>query len=120
MSRTQRTLYNLNRMFYEEVTTGQILGFQMFLTSPGPFPTFYDGALRADIGVLTRSNFPGQHKAKQNISSACKDRLVHKNIYMTSASGGATLQVIWSDKLIQVMDSVPTDSEWFTRFMTDL
>ena len=51
---TQGTLYHLTRMFSEEVTTGQNLGFQMFLTSPGPFPTSYDEGLRAALGILTR------------------------------------------------------------------
>ena len=39
---------------------------------------------------------------------------------MASDFGGATSQVIWSDKGIQVMDSAPTDSEWFTHFMIGL
>ena len=39
---------------------------------------------------------------------------------MASASGGATLQVIWSDKGLQVMASSPTESEWVARFMTGL
>ena len=30
------------------------MGFKMFPTSTGPFPTYYDGGLRADLGVLTR------------------------------------------------------------------
>ena len=50
---TQGTLYHLNRMFYEEVTTGQILGFQLFPTSTGPFPYYYDGRIQAALGVLT-------------------------------------------------------------------
>ena len=37
---------------------------------------------------------------------------------MESDSGGATLQVICSDKGLQVMSSSPTESEWFTNFMT--
>ena len=39
---------------------------------------------------------------------------------MDSAYGGAILKVIRSDKGLQVMDSPPTDSEWFTHFMTCL
>ena len=50
-------------------------------------------------------------------SSARKARSVHANIYMASASGGATLQVIRSDKGLQVMDSDLTESECFRRFM---
>ena len=45
---------------------------------------------------------------------------MHENIYMASASGEATTQVIYSDKGTQVMASSPNDSEWFTRFMTGL
>ena len=93
---TQGTLYNITCIFSEEVTTGQNMGFQMFPTSPGPFPTYYDEGLQAALGVLTRSNHPGKHEAKKNISSACKARSVHANIYMDSASGRATPQVICS------------------------
>ena len=46
--------------------------------------------------------------------------MVHANIYMASASGGETLQVIWSDKGLHIMASAPSDSKWFTRFMTGL
>ena len=119
-SRTQGTLYHLTRMFSAEVTTCQNLGFQMFPTSPGPFPTYYYGGLRAALGVLTRSNCPGKHEAKQNISSARKVRLVYADIYMDSDSGEATLRVVWSDKRLQAMASAPTDSEWFTHFMNGL
>ena len=45
---------------------------------------------------------------------------MHANIYMASASGGATSQVIWSEKGLQVMASAFTYSESFTRFMTGL
>ena len=45
----------------EKVATGQNMGFRMFPTSPGPFPTYYYGVMRAAIGVLTRSNIPGKH-----------------------------------------------------------
>ena len=37
----------------------------MFPTSPGPFPNYYDEGLQDYIGVLTQSNFPGKHEAKQ-------------------------------------------------------
>ena len=37
----------------------------MFPTSSVPFPTYYDGVMRADLGVLTRSNRLGKHEAKQ-------------------------------------------------------
>ena len=70
--------------------------------------------------MLTRSNIPGKHEAKQKESSARKARSVHANIYMASASGGATPQVIRSDKGVQVMAGPPTESEWFTRFMPGL
>ena len=52
-------------MFSEEVKTGQNLVFQMFPTSPGPFPTYYDGGMRAAIGVLIQSNYPGKHEANK-------------------------------------------------------
>ena len=39
---------------------------------------------------------------------------------MASDYGGASSQVIWIDKGMQVMASSPTESEWFTYFMTDL
>ena len=39
---------------------------------------------------------------------------------MAGASSGATSQVIWSDKGLQVIASAPTDPKWFTRFMTGL
>ena len=42
---TQGTMYHLTCMFSEEVETDQNLGFQKFPTSPGPFPTYYDGGL---------------------------------------------------------------------------
>ena len=42
-SHTQGTLYHPTHMFSEEVTTGQNMGFKMFPTSPGPFPTYYYG-----------------------------------------------------------------------------
>ena len=105
-------------MFSKEVTTGKNMGFKMFPTSSGLFPTNYDGVLRAAIGVLTRSNFPGKNEPKQKQSSAQKTRLVHTKMYMASASGISTLQVIRSDKGIQFMASAPTESEWFTRFIT--
>ena len=94
LSRTQGTVYHLTCMFYEEFTTVQNMGFQTFLTSPGPFPTYYDGGLRASLGLLTQSNFPGKIEAKIKISFARKARSVHANIYMASASGGSTSQVI--------------------------
>ena len=53
-------------------------------------------------------------------SSACKARSVHANIYMDSASGGSTSQVIRSDKRLQVMATALTDSKDFTHFMTGL
>ena len=84
-------------MFYEEVTTGQNLGFKFFPSSPGPFPIYYDGGIRAAIGVLTRSNRPGKHESKQKNSFARKARSLHANIYMASASGGSIYQVIWSN-----------------------
>ena len=107
-------------MFSEEVKIGQNMGFQMFPTSPGPFSTYYDGVLKADLGVLTRSNRPGKHESKQNKSSVHKAASVHANIYMASASGGETFQFIRSDKGLQFMASYPTESEWFTRFMAGL
>ena len=91
----------------------------MFPTSSVPFPTYYDGVMRADLGVLTRSNRLGKHEAKQK-KSAQNARSVHANIYMASAYGVATLQVIWRDKGIQFMAISPTYSEWFTRFMTGI
>ena len=97
-SHTQLKLYHLARIFSEEVTTGQSLEFQMFPTSPGPFPTYYDGGLRSALGVLS----------------------VHANIYMASDSGGSKSQVIRSVKGLQVMASDPTNSKWFTRFMNGL
>ena len=39
---------------------------------------------------------------------------------MSSDSSGATLQIIPSEKGLQNMASAPTESEWFTRFMTGL
>ena len=92
----------------------------MFPTSPGLFSTHYDGGMQEALGVLTRSNWPGKHEAKQKNPSARKSRSVHANIYMASASGGATSQVIRSYKGIQVMDSDPTESKWFTHFMTGI
>ena len=50
---TQGTLYHHTCMFYKKVTTAKILGFQMFPTSPGPIPTYYDGGLQVALGVLT-------------------------------------------------------------------
>ena len=44
----------------------------MFPTSPGPFPTYFDGGLREALGVLTWSNHPGKHEADQNVTSARK------------------------------------------------
>ena len=57
--RKQVTVYHLTRIFSEDVTTGQNLVFKMFLTSPGPFPTYYDGEMREALGVLTQSNLLG-------------------------------------------------------------
>ena len=96
------------------------MGFQMFSKSPGIFPTYYERGLQAALGLLTPSNFPGKHEAKQNNSSARKARSVHANIYMASISGGETSQVVQSDEGLKVMSSAPTDSKWFTRFMTGL
>ena len=107
-------------MSSEEVTTGHNLGFQIFPTLPVTFPTYYDGGLRAALGVLTRSNRQDKYEAKQNVFSSHKSRWVHANIYMANASDGETLQVIWIDKGLQVMASSPTDSEWFTHFTTGL
>ena len=92
----------------------------MFPTSPGPFPTYYYGGTQSALGVLTRSNLPGKHEAKKNVLFARKAMSLHANIYMSSASGGATSQVIRSDKRLKFMDIYPTDSDWFTGFMTDL
>ena len=39
---------------------------------------------------------------------------------MDIASGGAELQVIWSDIGLHVMAVDPTESEWFTRFMNGI
>ena len=119
-SRTQVILYHLTSMFPEEITTGKNLVFKMFSTLSGTFTTYYDGGLREALGVLTWSNCPGKHEAKQKNSSARKARLVHANIYMASASGEVTSQVIRSDKGLQVMASSPTDSECFTRFTNGL
>ena len=56
----------------------------------------------------------------KKLFSTRKAMLVHSNIYMSSASGGVTSQAIRVDKGLQVMASVPTDYEWFTRFITGL
>ena len=46
--------------------------------------------------------------------------MAHTNIYMAGASGGATSQVNWIYKGLQVISSAPNDSEWFTCFMTGI
>ena len=92
----------------------------MFTTSPYPFLDHYNGGLQESLGVLNQSNSPGKYWAKQNILAARKTRSVHANIYINSSSCGEKLQVIHSDKGLQVMASAPTDSEWFMIFMTSL
>ena len=90
----------------------------MFPTSPGPFPNYYDGELRASCGVLTQSNRSVKHEAKQKNSSARKAGSVYANLFMDSASVGATLQVVWSEKGYKLWILPPPDSDWFTCFMT--
>ena len=92
----------------------------MFPTPPGPFPTYYDIGLQAALGVLNWLIRSSKYEAKQKIPLACKTRLVNANIYIVSASGGSTPQVILSDKGIHVMDSAPNESKWFTRFTNGL
>ena len=83
----------------------------MFTTSPYPFLDHYNGGLQESLGVLNQSNSPGKYWAKQNILAARKTRSVHANIYINSSSCGEKLQVIHSDKGLQVMASAPTDSD---------
>jgi hypothetical protein len=86
----------------------------------GPFPTNYDGGVRAAIGITCHTNMPSNHEAKQKYSSARKARSVNTNIYLASGLDGETPQSIRSDKGHQPISNAPTDSEWFNHFMTGL
>jgi hypothetical protein len=94
-SHSEDTLCNLTRMFLEEVATGRDLGFQMFLMPPRPFPT--QGA-----ASRYRGNDPDQPP------------------WMASAFGGATSQVIRSDKGLQAIANAHANSEWNTCFIIGL
>ena len=61
---TQETLHPLPHIFYEEGTTYQNLGFQIFPKLTVPFPTYYNGRLRAALGVLTRLSCLGKYESK--------------------------------------------------------
>ena len=74
-------------MFHEEFSLGFVYGFQMFPQSKGLFLPEYDGWMRAAIGVLHRSNIPGKHEAKLNLSSSHKEKSVHSDIFTESAIG---------------------------------
>jgi hypothetical protein len=119
-SRSLDTLKGLRRMFKDEIQIGNSLGFKIFPTPMGPFPTHYDGGIRAAIGTICHTNRPGKHEAKQTYSSAHKARSVHANIHLASGLGGATSQAIRSDKGHQPISNTPTESEWFNHFMTGL
>jgi hypothetical protein len=76
--------------------------------------------MHAAIGILHRTNLAGRHEATQKYASARKARSVHANIYMARAGGGATAQATRSDHGHRAIACAPTDSEWFSRFMTGL
>jgi hypothetical protein len=119
-SRALRTVRELRRMFYADLKLGETLGFTMFPEPPGPFPTQYDGGMRAAIGILHRTNLAGRHEARHKYSSARKAQSVQANIYIAHAGGGATAQAIRSVRGHRAIACAPTDSEWFSHFMTGL
>jgi hypothetical protein len=118
--RAPGTIRELTRMFHEELQVGQTLGFCMFPHPMGPFPPRYEGGNRTTIGILYRKNLPGCDEIKQKFSSARKARSVHANMFMASAQGGPTSKAIQSDKGHKTLSATPTDTKWFSQFMTGL
>jgi hypothetical protein len=105
------------RSFLEQVKLGESCSFQMF-NPPGPFGSYYDPGMRAAMGVLHKLQQPGRHEDKIKFSTAWKTRSVHSNLYKASPHGGGSRLVMRSDKRRSFLSRNPTDSEWFSCFMT--
>jgi hypothetical protein len=74
-SRAPGTIRKLTRIFHEELKVGQTLGLCMFPHPMVPFPPIYEGGNRAAIGILYRTNLPGQDKIKHFFRQPAKRAL---------------------------------------------
>lgn len=116
-SRRPGTVAGLNRLFRQQVEVGETFGFSMF-DPLGPFGRDYDSGIRTAIGILSQSQRPGRHEAKQKYSSVRKVRSLSTNVHNASARA-ASENLVWrSEKSRFVATTAPSDSEWHSRFMT--
>ena len=118
-SRRPGTIEGLRTLFFRQAKVGVTFGFDMF-DSPGPFPSNYDSGIRCAVGVLHQSRLPGLHEATQKYSSVRKVRSLSTNLYNASALGAVGNVVYRTKQGRNVATSAPTESEWFSRFMSGL
>ena len=97
-SRATGTVASLVRSFWDQAEIGRLKGFEMFPQPVGPFPRQYDSGIRAAIAVLAKSTRPGRHEKFVKFSTAQKERTVHTNLGMISATGGAMGPQMNTDK----------------------
>jgi hypothetical protein len=99
--------------------TGRSMQVIMF-PSMGPWPSTYDHGMRTALTLLERSLKPGQHELTLKLSTVRKGRTAFTNVWRASAKGTSE-SLFWRiDKKRGVSSSIPTDSEWFTRFSEGL
>ena len=116
-SRRPGTVKVLLALFKEQLHVGEHFSMAMF-KDPGPFPANYDCGTAAAVGVLWRSRKPGRDEQFLKFSSARKARSVYTNMHKASAAGWVD-SIVWrSEKDRFVSTKGPTDSEWFSMFMS--
>lgn len=100
-----------------EASTAWYLVWYSHVSPLGPFPELYNPGFSAAIALLHNTTRPGNHEKTMKFSSARRARSIRTNIYMASPVNAEAL-VVRSDKTRQVISSNPTDSEWFTWFVS--
>ena len=116
-SRRPGTVKALLGLYKEQRHVGDHFAITMF-RDPGPFPADYDCGTAAAVGVLWRSRKPGRDEKQVKFSSARKARSVYTDMYKASATGWVGASVWRSEKDRFVTTKGPTDSEWFSMFMS--
>jgi hypothetical protein len=63
---------------------------------------------------------PGRHEDRVKFSAARRARSIHTNVYEASARGHRPMRFVCADTIRSLVSSNPTDSEFYTMFMTGL
>lgn len=100
----------------EAISLGDELGIVM-LEAPGPWPIDFDHGTRAALVILERSKRAGRHEVTMKFSAARKARSVFSNNWMRSPKCAESASYWRSDTKRMVAGNLPTDTEWFTRFI---